>query len=390
MDAIESYIPTKVIFGAGCLSELSSLDLPGKRALIVTTNSKRAEHAALLKRVSGLLEDAGVQSVVYTGITPNPTKEEVEEARDLAAAQECDFVLGLGGGSCIDAAKAIAACMRQEGDLWDYAYTGTGGKKEISDAAPIVAITTTSGTGTETDPYSVITKTATGEKLDFAADALFARYSIIDPELMLSIPRDQTLFQGLDALFHAAECAITNQQKNEAVDHFASHSVGTVLTWLPVVVDDPDNLEGRTEMAYAADVCSGLTQALINTTSHHIIAQTIGGLFPNVPHGATLIMIADAYYRHIAQHVPAELDHVATFFGEHQVPGEDGLSFANSLLAFFERLGIDKMAMSEYGIKREDLPRIADAAFNRTGIWDVDLYRLSEADVLDILEKSYR
>lgn len=387
---IDAQMPTRIVFGAGRLDELASLDLPGSHALVCTTGSARPERKALLGRVIRLLDGAEVEATVYEGITPNPTIGEVREACALAKERGCDFVVGLGGGSSIDAAKAVAMMMRQDGDLWDYAYTGSGGKKGIVDAAPVVAISTTAGTGTETDPYSVITKTETGEKLDFAADALYPTVSIIDPELMLSLPRDQTIYQGIDALFHAAECAITNRGVNRLVDVFALESISSVLTWLPVVVEDPSNIEGRTMLAYAADICSGYTQSLINTTSHHIIAQTIGGMFPSVAHGASLIMIAEEYYRRIAAFVPDELDRVGMYLGVDSCGYPAGQSFAVGLAGLFDRLGVRGLSMADCGIAWDDLPAIADAAVNRTGIADVDLYTLTEEDVLGILQRSYR
>ncbi|WP_139651707.1 iron-containing alcohol dehydrogenase [Raoultibacter phocaeensis] len=387
---IDAQMPTRIVFGAGRLDELAALDLPGSHALICTSKSERAERKALLDRVIGLLDGADVAATAYEGVTPNPTNEQVGEACALAKESGCDFVIGLGGGSSIDAAKAIAMMMRQDGDLWDYAYTGSGGKKDILQAAPVVAISTTAGTGTETDPYSVITNVETGEKLDFAADVLYPAVSIIDPELMVSLPEDQTIYQGIDALFHAAECAITNRAENRLVDVFAQESISHVLTWLPVVVKEPGNIEGRTMLAYAADICSGYTQSLINTTSHHIIAQTIGGMFPSVPHGASLIMIAEEYYKRIAAFVPDELDLVGAYLGVDPCNHLPGQSFAEGLARFFDRLGVRGLPLSDYGIAWEDLPAIADAAVNRTGIADVDLYTLTEEDVLGILQRSYR
>lgn len=390
MIKIDSYMPTKVVFGAGRLSELATLELPGSHALICTSKSARPGRKALVRDVEALLADAGVAATLFEGITPNPTKDQVERACALAKGQGCDFVVGLGGGSSIDAAKAVALMMRQDGDLWEYAYTGTGGKRDIVDAAPVVAISTTAGTGTETDPYSVITKTETGEKLDFAADALFPAISIIDPLLTLTLPREQTIYQGLDALFHAAECAITNREANRMVDVFAQESIATVLRWLPVVAEHPDDVEGRAMLAWAADVCSGYTQSLVGTTSHHIIAQTIGGMFPTAAHGATLVMIAEAYYRRIADFVPDELDRVGALIGADPGRYLPGQSFAAALAELFERLDVRGLPMSEHGIGKDDLPAIADAAVNRTGIGDVDLYTLTEQDVLDILLESYR
>lgn len=386
MITIDSFVPTRIVFGAGRLAELVSVDLPGKRALICTTKSARAEHLSLIENVVKMLAEAGVESVVFDGVGANPTKDQVDAACELAKSSSSDFIIGLGGGSSIDLAKAVAFLLCEGGDLWDYAYTGTGGRKEVTKALPIVAITTTAGTGTEADPYSVITNTETGEKLDFAAEPLFPVLSIIDPELMMTLPRDLSIYQGLDALFHASECLITNRGENLLVDAYANESITSVVHYLPQVVEDPNNLEARTRVSYAANICSGYTQSLIGTTSHHIIAQTIGGMFPNVPHGAALVMIAEEYYRKISTLATPELNRLAAYFG---IESSDGLGWSLGLGKFFEKLGVRHLPMSAYGITREDLPQIADYTVNRTGISDIDNYTLTVEDVQEILEKSY-
>ena len=185
MFIVNNYTPTRVLFGAGRLEELATVELPGKKALICVTGDQLMKTLGIQQRVSELLKKNGIKAVVFDKVTPNPTRKCVMEAAAAAKENECDFFIGLGGGSSIDTAKATAIMMKNPGDLWEYAYTGTGGKKEIKVAAPIVTISTTAGTGTETDPYCVITNEETNEKLDFAVDAIFPTLSIIDPELML-------------------------------------------------------------------------------------------------------------------------------------------------------------------------------------------------------------
>lgn len=389
-DEMDVYLPTRIIFGAGRLDELATCELPGARPLVCTTKSRRPGRLALVRRVQDLLARCGIEAMLFEGVTPNPTKEEVEQAAALADETRCDFVVGLGGGSSVDAAKAVALLMEQGGDLWDYAYTGSGKGRPIVRAAPVVAITTTAGTGTETDPYSVITKTETGEKLDFAADALFPTLSIIDPELMVTLPEDFTVFQGLDAFFHASECFITNHGVHRLIDVFAHEAMSSVLRWLPVALDSPGDIKARSRLAYAADICGGYVQSLAGTTSHHLIAQTIGGFFPAVPHGASLMMIAEAYYRRVAPFVPGELEALGKLLGEAPTEGYPGCSYSRGLGRLFERLGYRGLALSDYGIGRSDLKAIADAAINRTGFDGVDRYPLTEKDVLDILMESYR
>lgn len=384
-----SYIPTRVVFGPGRVEELGGIELPGKKALICVTEDGLMEKLGTQQRVIDLLAKNGVQSVVFAGVTPNPLRSGVMAAAGLARESGCDFTLGLGGGSSIDTAKAAAVMLRNPGDLWDYAMLGTGGKKEIGDAAPIVTVSTTSGTGTECDPFCVITNEETGEKLDFAAEAMFPAVSVVDPELMISLPRILTLYQGFDALFHAAECYITNNNENALVNLYAREAIGIVPRWLPVVMDDGGDLEGRTRMAYAADVMSGFCQALVGCTSLHIVGQTMGGLFQKLPHGASLILLAEEYFKTVLTFIPGLMEDMGGFMGEPPVPGRPGQSFVNGLVKLLDQTGMRRLAMSEFGIGKDDFDRIVDITVDLVGI-DFEQYKLTKADIRGILERSYR
>lgn len=389
MFTVDRYTPTRIVFGAGRLKEIASMSLPGRKALLCVIGKSYVQESGLQDKVISLLKENGVDCHVYDDIAPNPTRKSVMEGAKIARKHDCEFVIGLGGGSSIDTAKAIAAMMRTPGDLWDYGYTGTGGKKEIQDAVPIVAITTTSGTGTESDQYCVITNEETGEKLDFTADSIFPAISLIDPELMLTIPKDLTVYQGLDALFHAAECYVANGHQDRMVDVYAIESVKTVTTNLPIVAKDLCNLEARSEVAFAADILSGYTMVLVSVTSHHILAQTLGGFFPNLPHGASLIVVCEAYYKKVCGYLPQEFDELGVVMGEEVDPQRPGYAFVKALIKLMERTGCRDLAMSSFGIKREDFPRIVDMTVDEVGI-DLDRYTLTKEDMYQILEDSYK
>jgi len=160
------YMPTRIIFGCGKLNELRTASyLPGKRALVVIGVSGAMRKHGYLDRVVEYLKDNGVEAVVYDRIRPNPVSEHVEEGAAIAKENSCDFVIGLGGGSTIDSAKSIAVMAVNPGRYWDYINRGSGGgKTPVTGTLPIVAIPTTAGTGTEADPWTVITKTDTNEK----------------------------------------------------------------------------------------------------------------------------------------------------------------------------------------------------------------------------------
>lgn len=385
----DTYTPTRVRFGPGKLKELATCKLPGKKALICVTEDGLMEKLGLQSRVLELLKQNGVEAVVYDKITPNPTRTGVMNGAALAKKEGCDFILGLGGGSSIDSAKGIAIMVKNPGDLWDYASVGSGGKKAVTGALPVVTVSTTSGTGTETDPYCVITKEETGEKLDFTLDEIFPVLSIIDPELMKTLPRNLTTYQGFDALFHVAECYISNENENRMATLYTLDGVKTVAGWLATAVKDGSNLEARTHMAYVADILAGYSQAIINTTSHHIIGQTIGGMFPKVPHGLSLLFVAEAYYNKVKVLRPELLDELGEAMGVKADPSKPGEAFVTALTSLLDETGIRKPAMSEYGITPDHFERIAEVTVDVVGI-DFEKYTITKADIVEMLKASYR
>ena len=187
------YIPTKILFGRGALNKLHTEKLPGKKALIVITSGRSVIDNGYLDRVENELTKAGCEFVVYNKITNNPTLNEVMEGAKVAKENNCDFILGLGGGSPIDAAKSIAIMATNSGNYWDYMLKGSGKCSKVTvKPLPIVAITTTAGTGTEADPWTVISNEETKEKFGYGIEGTFPTLSIVDPELMLSVPKNYT------------------------------------------------------------------------------------------------------------------------------------------------------------------------------------------------------
>ncbi|MGE4465384.1 iron-containing alcohol dehydrogenase, partial [Sphaerochaeta sp.] len=176
------YLPTKIIFGSHSLSRLSEQKLPGKKALVVISSGKSTRSHGYLDQLEEQLNKAQVSWEVFDKILPNPVLRHVTEGSELARKQGCDFVIGLGGGSVIDSAKGIAMMTPNAGTLWDYISGGSGkGKSLVNKPLPVVAITTTAGTGTEADPWLVITKEETNEKIGTGNDDTFPVLSIVDP-----------------------------------------------------------------------------------------------------------------------------------------------------------------------------------------------------------------
>lgn len=384
------YMPTRLLFGAGKLKELHKRPLPGKKALIVMTGGKSLRANGYLAALENELALAGAERVIYDKITPNPTKTEVMEGAAIAREHGCDFVIGFGGGSSIDAGKAIAVMATNPGDYWDYISGGTGkGKPVPNDPLPVIAITTTAGTGTEADPWTVVTKEDTNEKIGFGYDKTFPVLSIVDPELMLTVPPALTAYQGFDALFHSTE-GYLNTTAYPISDAFALRAISLVGKSLARAVNNGSDLEARTDVALA-NTLSGLVESTSGCISEHSLAHAMGALNPEIPHGAALISISAAYYTHFANtgKCDARLIDMARALGKADVKAP--MDFVTALVELQKACGVDALKMSDYGIRYEDLPKYVENAFDTMGgLFQFDPLALSRADVLAIFQASYR
>jgi alcohol dehydrogenase len=346
-----------------------------------------------LERVRDLLAQNGVDSIVFDKIQPNPVKRHVMEGAAMAREHGCDFVIGLGGGSSIDSAKSIAVMAKNHGDYWDYVGGGSGKALPIPNGAlPIVAITTTAGTGTEADPWTVITKEETHEKIGFGADLTFPVLSIVDPDLMMSVPPQLTAFQGFDALFHATEGYIATCASPMS-DIFALKSIELLAKWLPEAVKDGSNKEARTNVALA-NTLSGFVESTSCCTSEHSMEHALSAKHPELPHGAGLVMLSVAYYEFFLGKIPAKLyADMARAMGVNvdNLPEEDrAKAFVEALKGLIKACGIDGLKMSDYGITREEIPTLAQNARDTMGaLFDLDRYRLSLEDTITIMENAY-
>ena len=295
------YVPTRMVFGCGQLKNMNKYEMPGKKALIVISNGKSVKENGALAETQKQLNEVGIEWAVYDGIMANPLKSAVMEGAAAARKNGCDFIVALGGGSVMDASKAIASMATNDGDLWDYVEAGTGKyKKLVNEPLPIVAITTTAGTGSEVDQYGVISNEVTNEKIGFGGyDSLFPKLAIIDPELMKSVPPKFTALQGFDALFHSTECYIANCA-NLMSDMYALKSIENLGKYLARAVKNGDDMEAREHVAFA-NTLSGVVMTLSACTSEHSLEHAMSAYHQELPHGAGLIMISKAYYEHFIE-----------------------------------------------------------------------------------------
>ena len=296
MSHFRIYIPTRTLFGAGMVKELHNQQLPGKKAMIVISNGRSTKDNGYLNTVEAELQQAGVETAVFDQVEANPLKSTVMAGAAFAKENNCDFLVALGGGSVMDASKAMAFMATNPGDVWDYISGGTGkGQTMVNKPLPLVCITTTAGTGSEADQWGVITNNETNEKIGFGGyDELFPVLSIVDPELMKSVPPKFTAYQGFDALFHSTECYISKTASLMS-DMYALTAIENVAKYLPRAVANGADMEARERVAFANNL-SGAVMTFCSTTAEHSLEHAMSAYHQELPHGAGLIMISKAFY----------------------------------------------------------------------------------------------
>ncbi len=289
MKNFDFFQDTRLVFGAGRVEEAGDIVKEfGKNCLVVTTP---ADHALgpLYDRVIGILKNAGLNVKHFDGVRPNPTTDDITAGAEAAKQIDADVIVGLGGGSSMDAAKAIAVEATHEGSSWDYLFY----KEQPTDKTlPIVAISSTSGTGSQVTQVSVVTHTENRDKSALYNSILYPKVSIIDPELMVSLPAYFTASTGFDVFCHAFESLI-HPNRGAYVELLSREAITLVAKHLPVVLSDPGNIESRSAMAWA-DTLAGLCIANAGVTLPHGMGMAIGGMYPHVAHGQALAIVYPA------------------------------------------------------------------------------------------------
>ena len=380
-------MPTRVLFGFGQLNHLHEEKLPGKKALIVTSNGQSVKKYGYLSQLQKELTAAGVEYVLFDQIRPNPTRKNVMDGAQAVKDNSCDFVVALGGGSVMDCSKCIALMAVNPGDIWDYSLSKNGGKKIAEfEALPIVCITTSAGTGSEVDIAAVISDDELKEKTGIFFPSMFPTLSIVDAELMMSVPPALTAYQGMDTFFHASESVI-NKNEHPMGEMFALKAIELVAKYLPIAYKDGSNKEARENMALA----NSLAAYYMLCTSAHTIEHVMGSFHENLIHGAGLIMTAHAYYDFFAERKAAEepMIKMAKAMGvENPSSGKD---FIKALDALIAAVGCDDLKMSDAGITKEELSLYPQKIHEVLG-GDItaDPLPLTDSDYLEIYLKSYR
>lgn len=382
--------PTRILFGAGMLNQLHSQVLPGKKALLLISNGKSTRMNGSLDRTIEQLKKAGVDYALFDKIMENPYKSVIMEGAAFAKANDCDFIVALGGGAVLDSSIAIAAMATNSGDLWDYVQGGTGkGKLLQNRGLPIVTITTTAGTGSEVNCWGVISNEETNEKIGFGAVELNPVLAIVDPQLMTTIPPRYTAFQGFDALFHNTEVMIS-KGVNILSETIALSSIENITKYLPHAVKNGNDLEAREHVAYGSTM-AGIAMQLTSTTAKHAMEHSMSAYHHNLPHGAGLIMISKAFYEFFIERHACDEQFIKMARVMEMPDAGKPEDFITALVRLQKACGVADLKMSDYGFRPEESMTLAKGARSmQGGLFLANPFEMTDEDCAAIFDKSYR
>ena len=330
--------PTRLVFGAGSLSRLGEIaQQHGKRALVVTGGGSVKRNGTFERAVRSLT-DAGISVVECEGIEPNPRITSVKRGAATARDNGCDLIVALGGGSVMDASKVIAAAVLYEGDPWDMIFHGQPDPHIPTQALPLITVPTLAATGSEMNCGAVISNAETKEKSFVQAACLYPKAALLDPELTVSVPRDQTAYGVCDLITHITEGYFNGSGDTPIQDRFAESVILTAMEYGPKAIADGTDLNARAQVQWAATVAlNGWISSGSGGAGYpvHMIEHTVSA-YHDITHAAGLAIINPAWMRFAAQSDPAKFVQFAERIFGLKAKGPDDLECALAGIERFE------------------------------------------------------
>jgi alcohol dehydrogenase class IV len=375
---------TRIVFGRGSSARVPALSRElGARALLVTGRPRGAS-AALREAI-----DASGLVVSHLAITAEPSVEDASAGAAAARASRCDIVVSLGGGSVIDAGKAIAALLANPGEPLDYLEVVGRGRPLERPSVPFVAIPTTAGSGAEVTRNAVLSSAAHGVKASLRSPFMLPRLAVVDPELTVDLPRALTAATGLDALAQLIEPYVS-ARANPLTDALCREGMVRVSACLRVAYSDGTRLEAREGMSLAS-LFGGLALANAGLGAVHGFAGPLGGRFA-APHGALCAALLPAVLRvnlaGLRSRSPggerlARFEHVARLLtGRRDANAEEGIEWLESLAA---DLGVERL--SAWGVRGDDIAGLVAQA-NASSSLRGNPIELTDGELAEILERA--
>jgi alcohol dehydrogenase YqhD (iron-dependent ADH family) len=386
MDNFIFNLPTKIVFGKGEFEKLGNeAKSLGKKALVVT-GKRFAKESGLLKKAEGLLKQNGLKFVEFIEIEPNPESNTIDKGGELARKKKVDFIIALGGGSVIDAAKAISAIAVTGKPIWDY-YERPPREKLPEKMLPIIAVVTVSATGSEADSASVVVNSKTRDKRGMFSPSFFPKIAIVDPLLTLSIPKKQTVDGVVDMFTHILESYLSSKAIAPVSDRISEGLMKVIIKKGEVVFNDLTNIEAREALSWISTLAlSGIPNAgRRGPHPIHRLEHPISGIY-GIAHGRGLAALMPAFLYHTKEIHSERLKVLGQTIFSTDSPTktiERIVHWLKNLEAF--------NSLKEFGIKKESLERFAEMAIADDGGKGFVFSRepLNKETILKIYETAY-
>lgn len=386
MQNFDYMTPTRLIFGRGAVDKLADAIRPYGRRVLLAYGGGSIKKSGLYDKVKGLLADCEVFEL--SGIQPNPKYDpSVLEGVRLCKENSIDIVLAVGGGSVLDCCKAIAAGAKYDGDVWDLVI----GAKPTLDALPVADILTLAATGSEYDPFAVISRTETNDKVGYCSSKVYPVFSILDPELTFTVSKKQTAAGCADAMNHVMEQYFA-EDTTLLNDGFCESMLKSLMTNARACLANPEDYRARAEMMLACTYgCNGIL-ALGNSQSGwpcHAMEHALSAYY-DITHGEGLAIITPHWMRHILSErtLPRFVKYGVNVFGIDATlpPREIAERAIRSTHDFFLSIGIP-MTLREVGIDESRIDEMAHHVAETGGLENAWM-PLAEADIAAIFRAS--
>ncbi|MBI5814370.1 MAG: iron-containing alcohol dehydrogenase [Nitrospinae bacterium] len=375
--------PTKILFGKGQVENTGKETAAiGKRVLLLSGGAS-SRKSGLIGNISRQLQGSGVHFVEQSGVSPNPEIGEVRKGANTCKSEKLDAVLAVGGGSVVDAAKAIAAGACYGGDPWDF----FGKKTSPENALPIGVVLTLSATGSEANGNSVVSNAATNEKRPMYSPLYYPKFSILDPELTYTVPKDQTAYGSIDILSHVYEQYFHRAQNSPIQDGLAETLMRTVIENAPIAIENPADYDARANLMWASTMALNgiLSCGTGGDWSSHMIGHELSANY-GIAHGAALAVIFPAWMKHVHTANPRRFRRFAGKVWMINTAGMNDAQAADAAIGAMEDFYTNKLKtsvrMKDYGIDGAKLELMTASAvkFRQLGVFKP----LTREDILEI------
>ena len=370
----EVVFPTHILFGIGTIDQLGAKAAElGRKALLVTGGSS-AKRTGLLDRVQTLLKQANLDFVLFDKIEPNPRTSSVDAAAALAREHGCDFVLAVGGGSVMDASKAIAAAAVSGRPIYDYMRGNPKGTAQelvpVQHALPLMTVPTVAATGSEANGTSVLTHWETHEKSSIVGPALYPKISILDPSLTYTVPAHVTAEACADIFSHIFESYLISARGTHVQDGISEALIRLLVQHSLTAIEKPDDEEARSTLLWTSTL--GISPfALAGRGAGmplHGIEHPLSGLY-DMAHGRGLAILSLPYFEQIIlADRPERLARMGRNCFGIAIDDEQACARATieAVRSWYAKMGITQR-LSDFGVTREALPRMAEEAVHIGG-----------------------